>query len=224
MIRAVVFDFDGTIADTIPAICEGVNRTMRLYGYPEHTEKAVRTFINYGARRLIAQAMPEAVRENAEAVDRVLGTYDREYGLVYDHTRVAYPGMAELIDRLHKNGLRIGVLSNKQDAFVKRLAQQVLVPGSYDAAHGVGAGQPAKPDPFLSHLVADELGVLPQECIMVGDSDIDILTAKNAGMMHIGISWGYRDEAFLLVHGATVIAHTPDEIEALVVRQTGAHA
>lgn len=223
MIQAVVFDFDGTIADTIPAICEGVNRTMRLYGYPEHTEGAVRTFINYGARRLIAQAMPAEVRENPKEVDRVLTAYNREYGLVYDHTRAAYPGMAELIARLHDSGLRIGVLSNKQDAFVKRLTEQVLIPGSYDAAHGVGPDQPAKPDPFLSRLVADELGVSLESCIMVGDSDIDIQTAQNAGMVHIGVSWGYRDEAFLRAHGAALIAHTPNEVEALIGTLLGAH-
>lgn len=212
MIRAVIFDFDGTIADTVPAIREGVNATMRLYGYPEHSEAEILSFINHGARELIRQAMPEEVRGDAEAVSRVLADYDRLYGEVYDHTRTAYDGIPELLDTLHRAGYAIGVLSNKQDAFVKKLASQVLLPGSYDSAHGVAPGQPTKPDPFLSHLVASELGVDPTACAMVGDSDVDILTARNAGMTHIGVSWGFRSEEFLRAHGATRIAHTPAEV------------
>ena len=81
---------------------------------------------------------------------------------------------------------------------------------------GVGPGQPPKPDPFLPALIARELGVSPADCAMVGDSDVDIATARNAGMLHIGVDWGYRDAAFLRAHGATNIAHTPEEIEIFV--------
>lgn len=216
MIRAIVFDFDGTIANTIPAIREGVNNTMRRYGYPLHTDAEILVFINHGPRELIRQAVPAEVREQADLFERVLKDYDAEYGKVYDHTRCAYDGVAELIDRLHRSGYRIGVLSNKQDAFVRKLAEQVLLPGSYDAARGVGAGEPAKPDPFLPTQVAKMLGVELGECVMVGDSDVDIETARNAGMIHIGVCWGYRDGAFLRAHGAARLAHTPEEIETFL--------
>ena len=216
MIKAVLFDFDGTIANTIPAIREGVNNTMRRCGYPEHSYEDILAFINHGARELIRQAMPAPDCEDPATVDRVLQEYNTQYGLVYDHTREAYPGVAELIDRLHRAGYRIGVLSNKQDKFVQKLSRQVLLPGSFDAAHGVGPGQPPKPDPFLPALIARELGVSPADCAMVGDSDVDIATARNAGMLHIGVDWGYRDAAFLRAHGATNIAHTPEEIEIFV--------
>lgn len=135
---------------------------------------------------------------------------------MYRQTREAYAGVPELIDRLHRSGYRIGVLSNKQDEFVKQLSRQVLLPGSYDSAHGVAPGQPPKPDPFIPALIARELGVPLAECAMVGDSDVDIATAMNAGMTHIGVDWGYRDRSFLLAHGATRIAHTPDEVERFV--------
>lgn len=216
MIKAVLFDFDGTIANTIPAIREGVNRTMRLYGYPEHTDADVLRFINHGARELIRQAMPAEEAANPAQVDRVLADYDAQYRAVYLQTREAYAGVPELIDRLHCSGYRIGVLSNKQDEFVKQLSRQVLLPGSYDSAHGVAPGQPPKPDPYIPTLIARELGVSPAECAMVGDSDVDIATAVNAGMTHIGVDWGYRDRSFLLAHGATRIAHTPDEVERFV--------
>ena len=216
MIKAVLFDFDGTIANTVPAIREGVNNTMRICGYPEHSYSDILSFINHGARELIRQAMPAPDREDPAQVDRVLEVYNRQYGLVYDHTREAYPGIPELIGRLRRAGYRIGVLSNKQDAFVRQLSRQVLPAGSCDAAHGVAPGQPPKPDPFLPTLLAGELGVSPCDCVMVGDSDVDILTARNAGMQHIGVDWGYRDRAFLLAHGAARIAHTPEEVEAIL--------
>ena len=216
MIKAVLFDFDGTIADTIPAIREGVNNTMRLYGYPEHSYAEILGFINHGARELIRQAMPADAAENPAQVDRVLADYDVQYRAVYRQTREAYAGVPELIDRLHRSGCRIGVLSNKQDEFVKQLSRQVLLPGSYDSAHGVAPGQPPKPDPYIPALIARELGVSLAECAMVGDSDVDIATAMNAGMTHIGVDWGYRDRSFLLAHGATRIAHTPDEVERFV--------
>lgn len=221
MIKAVLFDFDGTIANTIPAIREGVNNAMRLCGYPEHTDADILRFINHGPRDLIRQAVPAGVQADPELIDHALQIYNEQYGLVYDHTKEAYPRIPELIDRLHRKGFRIGVLSNKQDEFVRKLSGQVLLPGSYDAAHGVAPGQPTKPDPFLPRLIAQELGVTPAECVMIGDSDVDIDTARNAGMQHIGVSWGYRDETFLRAHGAVRIAHTPEEIEEILGAECG---
>ena len=216
MLAAVIFDFDGTIADTVPAIREGVNRTMRLFGYPEHSREDILRFINNGARELIRRAMPEEDRGDAGQVDRVLAEYDRQYGEVCLHTRHAYAGVPELIAGLHEAGMRVGVLSNKQDSLVRRLTAQVLRPGSYDAAQGVYPGAPAKPDPFLPHRLADALGVPPAACALVGDSDVDIATAANSGMLHIGVTWGYRNETFLRDHGARLLAHTPHELSAVL--------
>lgn len=211
MYKAIIFDFDGTVADTISAITEGINLTMRLYGFPEHCDTDVLRFINHGPRELIRRALPEHMRDDSASVDRVLEDYTRFYGEVYLHTRVAYDGIPELISRLHKR-CKIGILSNKQDLYVRKLCEQVLAPGSYDETQGVYPGAPTKPDPFLSNRIAEKLGVSPAECVMIGDSDVDHETARNAGMIHIGVSWGYRDEAFLRAHGATRIAHTPQEL------------
>jgi phosphoglycolate phosphatase len=219
MIKALIFDFDGTVADTIPALCEGVNLTMRRHGYPEHTEDDIRRFINNGARMLIRRSMPSPDRDCEETVSRVLSDYNECYGLVYHHTEVAYEGVAELIDRLHRT-YRIGVLSNKQDEFVKKLCRQVLLSGSYDAAQGAVEGHPTKPDPYLPLLVCKELGVAPEECLMIGDSDVDLRTAINAGMRHIGVTWGFRSEEFLRAAGVECLAHTPRELEEQILRMT----
>lgn len=217
MLRAIIFDFDGTLADTIPALCEGINLTMKAYGYPEHTEDEVRTFINNGARELIRRAMPRDLQRDEALVDRVLADYDKLYGSVCLHTDRCYAGVRELVCRLHGMGLKIGVLSNKQDHYVKALCQNVLPEECCDAAQGMILGLPAKPDPFLSNRISEALSVDPSECILVGDSDVDVKTAHNAGMTHIGVSWGYRDEAFLRKNGAVLVAHTPEELETIIL-------
>lgn len=217
MIRAVIFDLDGTIADTISAIREGVNLTMVKYGYPQHSYEVILSFINNGARELIRRAMPEELRNDEELVSRVLADYDRLYGTCYLHTDRTYDGICETVEILHGElGLKIAVLSNKQDLFVKNLAKQLLPAGCFEAAQGVIHGKPTKPDPYLVNLVARELGVSPDECVMVGDSDVDIRTAEGAGMTHVGVSWGYRDEAFLRERGAERVAATPAELLEII--------
>jgi phosphoglycolate phosphatase len=214
--KAVIFDFDGTIADTLEAIGEALNQTMLAHGYPTHTTADVRRFINNGARELVRRAIPKHLQTDEALLDRVYADYHREYGKTYLHTKVAYEGIPELIQELHDAGVRIGVLSNKQHDYVVNLSRQVLPKGCFDAAQGVVPNQPTKPHPYLSELTASRLGATPAECVMVGDSDVDILTAKNAGMRHVGVSWGYRDEETLRKNGATLIAHTPDELKKIL--------
>ena len=216
MIRAVIFDLDGTLANTIPAIREGLNLTMKLYGYPEHTDSEVLTYINNGARELVRRAMPAELRENEETVSRVLADYDRLYATTYHHTDRTYDGIPEVVTALHERGLGIAVLSNKQDVFVKRLCEQLLPSGVCDVAQGVIAGKPTKPNPYLSELVAERLGVSPSECVMVGDSDVDVKTARAASMAHVGVSWGFRDRDFLREHGAEQIADTPEQLLEMI--------
>ena len=215
MKKAVIFDFDGTIADTISAIQEGVNMTMRLKGYPEHDHKAILSFINYGARQLIRNALPAPLKENEAVINETLNLYNECYGKVFLHTDRAYDGVAELIQRLHKD-YKIGVLSNKQDIFVKQLSEQILGRENYDAAQGVIPNHPTKPHPYLSEKIAAAMGVATEDCIMVGDSDIDLLTARQADMTHIGVTWGFRSEEFLREKGAQLLAHTPEELEKLI--------
>ncbi len=219
MLKAVIFDFDGTIADTVPALCEGINLTMRHFGYPTHTEADILRFINNGARELVRRAMPKDLQGDEEQVSRVLAVYNALYETVYLHTDKCYTGVREAVAALHAEGLRVGVLSNKQDVFVKGLCRSVLAPDSYDVAQGVIEGKPTKPHPYLAARVAKTLGVAPAECAMVGDSDVDIRTAENAGMLHIGVTWGYRNEKFLRASGAVRLAHTAEELSAIIKQE-----
>lgn len=214
--KAVIFDFDGTIADTISAIREGINLVMDELGFARHTDAEVLTFVNHGSRELLRRALPASLRTDEDMVTHALSLYDKYYLTVCYHTDKTYPGVADLIERLHKKGYAIGILSNKQAPILERLAASLLKEGSVDAVQGVFPGAPVKPDPFLSNRILSRLGVAPADCIFVGDSDVDVATAKNAGMTHVAVTWGFASEEHLKSVGATRFAHTAEELETII--------
>ena len=209
MIKAIIFDLDGTVADTISAIREGVNMTMEQFGYPTHTDADIRRFINHGARELIRQALPESVSGDPARVDEVLDVYQGMYDQTYTHTNLCYDGMVEAMCAL-KEKCALAILSNKQDRMVKGLAAQLLPTGTVMVAQGQIEGVPTKPDPTSALYVAKTMGAKPEQCVFVGDSDVDVETSYRAGMSFIGVKWGYRDEITLRKAGASVIAQDPE--------------
>ncbi|MBR2722672.1 MAG: HAD family hydrolase [Clostridia bacterium] len=216
MIRAILFDFDGTIADSIDAICAGVNQVMESRGFPLHDYNDVLGFINHGPRELMRKALPEEYRADEAYLDGAYAEYNEAYGNVYHITNRAYDGICELVTQLHEEGYLIGVLSNKQDSFVRLLTEQILPKGTWDFSVGCMDGKPTKPHPYLTELIMQKLGVTASECIMIGDSDVDIKTGKNAHMPVISVTWGFRDENFLIENGAQYLAHTPQELGKII--------
>ena len=214
-IKLVIFDLDGTAADTMDGIVEGLNRTMRECGYPLHTRESVLQFVNYHTRRYIEEALPASARTDAE-IDRVLGIYTRHYQDTYTLT-VPFPGIPELFDRLNQRCL-VAMNSNKQDAFVKALSEQLFAKDTFIAAEGYRPDRPSKPDPAMAYAImeiaSEKLGekLTPDQCVYVGDSDVDFLTAKNAGMHCVSVSWGYRSHEFLKALGDQPVAATVDEL------------
>ena len=222
-IKLVIFDLDGTAADTMDGIVEGLNRTMTECGYPLHTRESVLKFVNYHTRRYIEEALPESARTDAE-IDRVLGIYTRHYQDTYTLT-VPFAGIPQLFDRLNQRCL-VAMNSNKQDAFVKALADQLFpaadgIPcgkGIFLAAEGYRPDRPSKPDPAMAYAImaiaSEKLGetLTPDQCVYVGDSDVDYYTAKNAGMHPVSVSWGYRSHEFLKALGDQPVAATAEEL------------
>lgn len=211
MIKALIFDLDGTVADTIYAINEGINLMLGELGYPMIGYSEVLSFVNFGARGYVEGALPNDAPHDKEYIDRALEIYNEKYALTYMHTDKCYDGIPEALEQLSKK-FRMGMLSNKQDEFVLKLTEQLFRPSLFEIAHGVRDGIPPKPDPAAPLEMAEYFGLRPDEIAFVGDSDIDVLTALNSGMLAVDVSWGYRDEKTLRECGAQYIAHTPSEL------------
>ncbi|MBE6697883.1 MAG: HAD family hydrolase [Ruminococcaceae bacterium] len=215
MIKAIIFDLDGTVADTICAIREGVNLTMEQLGYPTRTEADIRRFINHGARELIRMSLPEDVGTDPVRVDEALDVYQGMYERTYKNTNRCYDGMVDAMTALAQR-YKLAILSNKQDRMVKGLAAQLLPAGVVQIAQGQVEGVPTKPDPTAVWEICRALDVAPKECAFVGDSDVDMRTAINAGCLPVGVEWGYRGADVLLSAGAKVLVEKPCDLFGVI--------
>ena len=210
-IGLLIFDLDGTLADTIESIREGLNMTLQKYGFPERSYTDVKRDIGNGARNLVRLSMPEERRHNDDLVDRILADYDASYGSVYLHCDCCYEGITDALKVLKDRGYVMAVLSNKQDPYVKGLVDALVPKGIMSVIMGQTA-LPKKPDPTVPLMIAEQLGFEPKRVAFIGDSDVDIFTGKNAGMLAVGCSWGYRDLDALEKAGADIIINSPTEL------------
>lgn len=211
MKKTLIFDFDGTISDTIYSIRDAINITMRNYGYPEKSYDEVKRAIGNGARKLVSRLMPEDAARNEDLVSEVFEYYQS----MYFHTCMnaeCYDGMLETLKELKRRGYIIAVLSNKSDVHVKRITEGVIPQGILSLAIGQREGYPTKPDPTVPLMMVKELGGEAANAAFIGDSDVDIITAKNSGMMSVGCDWGYRDREVLAACGADVLVSRPTEL------------
>ena len=202
--KLAVFDLDGTILDTLADLAEAVNNALRKNRMPEHTTEEVRWYVGNGIPKLIARAVPEDADETQrQQVHADFTAYYKEH--CADHT-APYPGIPEMLCALRAAGMQTAVVSNKADYAVQILVEDYF-PGLFDAAVGDREGFRRKPAPDSVNAVLETLGIDRGEAVYIGDSDVDIATAKNAGMPCISVDWGFRPEAFLREHGAEIILH-----------------
>ena len=194
-IKLLIFDLDGTLADTIWSIREAVNLAMVKNGYPERSYDEVRLAIGNGARKLISRSMPSDAAADESTLKKVYTEYEEYYDETYIHCTCCYDGMLEALIELKGRGYTVAVLSNKQDKYVKPLARS-LAPNIVSLAMGQ-TELPIKPDPTAPTFIARTLGFENGECAFIGDSEVDVETAKNAGMVSVACSWGYRSKELL---------------------------
>ena len=210
-IKLLMFDLDGTIVDTLPSIQEAVNKTLVLYGKKERTYEEIRIAVGHGAQDLIKKSF---AMDDETYLEKICADYDKNYEVTYTHIDGCYEGMSEAMHALKERGYTIAILSNKPDPFLKKISD-ILFP---DGIVSIAMGQtdlPKKPDPTVPLMIAKELGFEPSEVAFIGDSDVDIFTGINAGMMTVGCSWGYRGRAVLEESGAEVIIDKPLELEKI---------
>ena len=218
MIKAVIFDFDGTLADTLESIKHGINITMDKFGYPHSTRDDVQAHINHGARNLIKLSLPLELQSDDAKIDEAYAVYNEMYKGVYLEVEELYEGVGEVISALCEKGIKMSVLSNKQDLMVNGLCNKLLPREAFVEYRGQRVGAPTKPDPTVPLEICALMGVDPSECALIGDSDVDMVTAKNAGFTAIGVSWGYRPKELLLENGADFIAESTVDIVDFILK------
>lgn len=209
----VVFDLDGTLLDTLEDLMEAVNYALKQYGCPARTLEEIRTFVGNGVRTLMQRAVPGG--ESNPDFEHIISAF-REYYTSHCEVRThAYDGVPELMQKLRESGCRMSIVSNKLDKAVKELNASYF--GSYSqTAIGEREGVRRKPAPDMVEAALAELNSSRKETVYIGDSEVDIQTAANAGLDCISVSWGFRDTDFLRRNGASVIADTPQEVFRLI--------
>ena len=209
--QTYIFDLDGTLLDTLGDLAASVNYAMRTHGMPEHSVDEVCRFVGNGVRRLMERAVPGgAAHPEFEAAFATFRRHYMEHSL--DTTR-PYEGIPEMLQELKRRGRHTAVVSNKFDAATKELCRHFF-PDTIDVAVGEheAEGIRKKPAPDTVLQALSQLGVGQEGAVYVGDSDVDIQTARNSGLPCISVLWGFRDREFLLAHGAETFVSQPSEL------------
>ncbi len=211
--KGVIFDLDGTLANTLPDLSTAMNSMLRDNSLPERNEKQLLEAINFGARHFVKLSLPKEFQDNDDYVTKRHTEYTSYYNKCYSDNTFLYPGMGEAVRYLKKQGMKIAVFSNKQDDHCKALVDKLFdfEKGLFDMVLGQTA-LPTKPDPTGAFVIAGRMDLRPSEIAYVGDSHIDILTACDAGMFPIGVSWGYRPPEMLLEYGSKMIIRDSREL------------
>lgn len=213
--KAVVFDLDGTLLDTLDDIADSMNSVLSRHGHPIHDVDPYRYFVGDGFRNLVLRALPENMRSGPYIDDCYLEVRE-EYSKRWNNKTKAYPGISEMLDALSSKGLTLSVLSNKSDDFSKLMISQLLHGWTFYPVFGERSGIPKKPDPAGAIEIAQILGVKPEECLYLGDTGVDMITASSAGMFAVGVLWGFRKADELLANGANVLIKKPAEVLELL--------
>ena len=205
-VKGVVFDMDGTLLNTLPDLTALTNAVLSDLGYPTHTEEAIRGFIGDGVRALMMRAMPDSASDDEK--EAALAEWKSCYQEFGRRKTVPYPNIIEMLEGLKPKGVKLGVLSNKFDSAVKDLAG-FYFPATFDVAKGESPTCPRKPDPTGLLASIQEIGLNPSQVAYIGDSAGDMKTAKAAGAMAIGVSWGYQTVDRLVSAGADMVIDDP---------------
>ncbi len=206
--KAVIFDLDGTLVDSLRDLAESMNAVLCRHGYAQHPVDAYKTFIGDGVAMLVRRALPD-VGECAQGLSRCVQQLAEVYRANCLRNTVAYPGVPLMLDMLRRRGFRLAVLSNKPDPLTKFMVAELFPEGVFDYVLGAVDGIPRKPEATGALRVAEAIGCRAGDCAYVGDSGTDMATAVNAGMLPLGVLWGFRARDELVAAGARHLFATP---------------
>lgn len=208
----MIFDLDGTILNTIDDLADSVNHILSEYGYPTHTTEEIKYMVGNGIPKLIERAVPESLQKGQGQM--VLESFITYYDSHCDIKTAPYPGLTETLLTLKKQGVKLAVNTNKLHEASVFLCNKHF-PGIFDCVCGNQPGFDVKPSPDGVHFIMKQLGFSEKDLskiVYVGDSDVDVKTAKNSGIDEIGCDWGFRGAEFLKAHGAQTIIYKPEEL------------
>ena len=212
--KAVLFDMDGTLLDTLEDLCDSTNHALAQMGYPLRGIEEIRRFIGNGAEKQIRRAVPEGTSEG-----KIMETLAAFRAYYQDHCQIktkVYDGLLDVLSELKEKGVKMAVVSNKPDAAVKKLSREYFG-DRLDYAIGPSDGVRCKPYPDMAETALKALGIAKKDAVFVGDSEVDVQTGLNAGLDVIAVSWGFRSRKVVIEAGASKIADNASELEKLIL-------
>lgn len=210
MIKAVIFDLDGTLCNTLEDLADSVNAALKAYGFKTHPYSAYPAMIGGGFYKLIKNSLKEAATK--ENIDKVYQAFLNYYAQNYLTKTKDYPGIKEVLAVLIAEGYSVSINSNKREDYTLNIVRTLLPTVHFNYIYGQRAGMGKKPDPFAAKEIARLLALKTNEVLYVGDSEVDLETAANAKMPALAVTWGFRSKECLAANGAELIAETPQDI------------
>ncbi len=214
MIKAVLFDLDGTLVNSLDDLANSVNYALSKFGLPEHKTEEFKYFAGNGIAKMVERAMPSDLR-NTSGYEDVLKIFFEHYSIHFADNTNPYNGVKELVCRLKRTGMKIAVVTNKAQQMAEKVVKTAYG-DIFDIIYGKQADTPLKPDPYGAFFVMDKLGVNSNECIFLGDSSVDMQTGVNCQAIPVGVLWGYRNQAELLENGAKYVIGKPEELFGII--------
>ncbi len=213
--RAVIFDLDGTLINSIEDLGNAVNQSLTKYGFPSHEIVAYKYFIGSGAEAMVTRALPESCRDS-ETIKVCLKLFNEIYDKTFNVKTRLYDEIPQLLDKLKELDYKIAILTNKPYQFTMKFVEELLSEWEFDIVLGNYEGLPKKPDPTGAKKITEHFGLDPSEIVYLGDSDVDMITAEKAGFLPVGVLWGFRDSEELLSSGAKHLIKNPLELMNII--------
>lgn len=217
MFTHVIFDLDGTLLDTLEDLADATNWVCAQHGWPTHPVEDYKYFIGNGAGKLLERAAPKDVELTQELRSQMMEQFTQRYTAHKQDKTAPYPGISRALERLKEAGVTMAVLTNKPDGAARPIVEGYF-PGVFQAVQGALPGVPTKPDPTALCKLMERIGAQKENTLFVGDSNVDIQTAKNGGLHSCGVLWGFRTREELLGEGADELAHTAEELTELILK------
>ena len=210
--KAAIFDLDGTLIDSLADLADSANEMLAGFGFPRHDLDKYRYFVGNGSRKLIERCLPAEKAADSAFVDEALAKYKLCYDRNLTHKTVCYEGIMDMLTALQAKHIPLGICTNKHQSAADIIVDKLFPKDMFVSVIGDCKDMPRKPDPKKVLQIAAKMGVKPAEVAYFGDTSVDMDTANNAGMLPIGVTWGFRPREELVAHGAKIMLDTPMEL------------